>query len=292
MDTALRQEVENLRYMWERRSSIDLACYREGRFLHPQHVLTRQLVCNYIERANPGINFLLEENSVRRCIGFYVVLLRRLLKSSITGSFLDPSRIAFGEFSRILGLVKYFRLVDRPLKRPSFLDVGCGSGSFYADFAISGLRRYTHYTGVDIAPKNIENARMFYPGIDFRVGNLLSLDLRTSSFDVVMISQVLEHISPEFLKPALDEILRVSKGLVIIHFFREMDIPHHVVKKIGRYHWNCLSRRKLMELLDRDRLSVKILDRYSNSMIRFIDTEGEAAQHSTWVIEKRGLFSR
>lgn len=65
----------------------------------------------------------------------------------------------------------------------SILDVGCG----FADYARFLRPRFPSlvYTGVDLSPRMIEEARRSEPSLDLRVGNVLDGELADRSFDVV-----------------------------------------------------------------------------------------------------------
>lgn len=72
------------------------------------------------------------------------------------------------------------------------LDVGCGNGAVAYDVA---ERAEGRVTGVDLSPNNISEAerRYYHPLLSFRIGDVLS-DLAEESFDVVILSNVLEHL--------------------------------------------------------------------------------------------------
>ncbi|MBI1748037.1 MAG: class I SAM-dependent methyltransferase [Acidobacteria bacterium] len=75
------------------------------------------------------------------------------------------------------------------------LDVGCG-GKPYEDW----LPKATHHIGIDVVAG---------PKIDIVIAPQQSWPLRTAAFDVVLCSQVLEHVAD--LPLVLDEIYRVLK---------------------------------------------------------------------------------
>lgn len=70
----------------------------------------------------------------------------------------------------------------------SVLDVGCG----FADFLgyLEHQRLEVHYTGIDIVPEFLDEARRRHPGADLRLSDLL-LDPPQGSFDWVMLSGTL-----------------------------------------------------------------------------------------------------
>lgn len=81
----------------------------------------------------------------------------------------------------------------RPLAGKAALDVGCGAGLLCEPLARLGAE----VTGVDAAQENIaaaqEHARGSGLGIDYRCGDIASLDL--AQFDLVTAMEVIEHVS-------------------------------------------------------------------------------------------------
>ena len=79
------------------------------------------------------------------------------------------------------------------------LDVGCGNGALAYDLAQKAKR----VVGIDLSPENIKIAKKKYsaPNIDYQVGDA-TRDLSDEKFDVIILSNVLEHIENriEFLK--------------------------------------------------------------------------------------------
>jgi SAM-dependent methyltransferase len=80
------------------------------------------------------------------------------------------------------------------------LDIGCGMGALAHDIA---EKAGAWVTAIDLSEKNIRKAQQHFshPHIDYRVGDALQ-DLPGGRFDVVVLSNVLEHLPgrPGFLK--------------------------------------------------------------------------------------------
>ncbi len=95
----------------------------------------------------------------------------------------------------------------------SILDAGCGEG-FLTDYLArrdSSLR----LTGVDMSSEAIAYAEdMFGERVRFRMGNVYKLPFSDNSFDVVLCSEVLEHLDDPDL--ATRELTRVARRHVII----------------------------------------------------------------------------
>ena len=84
-------------------------------------------------------------------------------------------------------------------KKSRILEIGCGEGGNLLPFAELGC----HVEGLDLAPKKIENARMFFEArgqkgrfscADFLNGTPPPEEER---FDIIIIHDVIEHIEPE-----------------------------------------------------------------------------------------------
>jgi SAM-dependent methyltransferase len=85
------------------------------------------------------------------------------------------------------------------------LNIGCSTGII--DSLIAS--RLAHLTGIDIDEAAIEFANREHatPKLDFRVGDAMALDFADGSVDVVVCSQVYEHVPDP--KRMMAEILRV-----------------------------------------------------------------------------------
>lgn len=87
------------------------------------------------------------------------------------------------------------------------LDAGCGTG--YGSFHLSSAGAVS-VLGVDLDTRSIRYARRRYcrPGLEFRVADIEGLDLPEGSFDVIVSSNVLEHLA----RP--ERFLSSAKGLL------------------------------------------------------------------------------
>ena len=129
------------------------------------------------------------------------------------------------------------------------LELACGSANDYRAFAEYGIAEHLDYLGIDLTPKNIDNARRRFPGIDFEVGDITALDAADGSFDYVVAFDIFEHLSPESIERALDEATRVARRGLALTFFNMTDIAAHEITPRGVYHWNTLSRSAMEERL-------------------------------------------
>lgn len=105
------------------------------------------------------------------------------------------------------------------------LDIGCGNGALAYDVAEKAGARVT---GIDLNPDNIRQAseRYAHPHIEYRVGNALH-DLPAEVFDVVILSNVLEHLPErvQFLQ-RVQLYNRSSRILIRVPMFeRDWQVP-------------------------------------------------------------------
>ncbi len=102
------------------------------------------------------------------------------------------------------------------------LDAGCGEG-----FVVERLKKdlSCDITGLDIESKALAVARKKNPSVNFHEASVYELPFEDKSFDLVILSEVLEHLeTPEV---ALKEIGRVTKRHVLI------SVPHEPIWRVG-----------------------------------------------------------
>jgi 2-polyprenyl-3-methyl-5-hydroxy-6-metoxy-1,4-benzoquinol methylase len=99
-----------------------------------------------------------------------------------------------------------FQLLEG-LELEKVLDAGCGEG-----FILSELKKNNignHREGIEYSQEAIDIGKEIFPSLVFRQGDIYGLPYRDNSFDIVICTEVLEHL--ENPGEALDEIVRVSK---------------------------------------------------------------------------------
>ena len=105
-------------------------------------------------------------------------------------------------------------------QRPeSVLDVGCGEGHVTA--RLPGAR----IVGVDPDPRALEAAARRVPAGEFRRAAVTALPFDDGAFDLVVCTQVLEHL--EDPAAALDELRRVARRAVLV------TVPHEPWFRLG-----------------------------------------------------------
>ena len=152
----------------------------------------------------------------------------------------------------------------KPLKAEIILDVGCGEGFTMEKLLKSGVGKKIE--GIEYAKDAILLGKKLFPNLTFRQGSVYELPYKNNSFDLVVCTEVLEHL--EESEKALKEMLRISKKYLIISvpnepFFmlcnflrgknlsRLGDDPGHI------NHWNPLS---LKRYLTQNKVTIKKLN--------------------------------
>lgn len=100
-------------------------------------------------------------------------------------------------------------------KKEKVLDAGCGNGRYYAPLS----KKEVEYIGIDNSENLIKLAKNKYPGINFKIGDILDLPFPENSFDKIISIAVLHHIPSKKLKiQFLKELKRVLKndGVIIL----------------------------------------------------------------------------
>ena len=94
----------------------------------------------------------------------------------------------------------------------SLLDAGCGEG-IVANM-ISEKYPMLKVTGIDGAKEAVKYANSKYSNIEVLEDNIYDLSLDDNSFDIVICSEVIEHLNEYPI--AIKELLRVAKSKIII----------------------------------------------------------------------------
>lgn len=146
-----------------------------------------------------------------------------------------------------------FRLL-RKIKPNKILDVGCGEG-----FTLNKLRENkigNYIEGVEYLQDAIDLGKKLYPEIKIKKGNIYSLPYINNQFDMVLCTEVLEHLDDPV--KGLKEIIRVSKKYCLISvpnepfFMLENLVRLKNVSRWGndldhRNHWSYFSFKKFLK---------------------------------------------
>ena len=299
MNNSYYSENELLRCSWQRHDTETLDRYLvsgvEDPRINVQSILTRALLCDllfpgrYSHLIDEELRFgyvmtwlatqldrgvekcslltAIKENRSELCPGFIVDSFRRVQENDC--SHIDYITTALDDRSAESGLLPesldaFQRIWHSELGNAShggylLFEPACGSANDYRFLSSFGFARFVRYTGIDIAPKNIDNARRRFPDIDFRIGDLLNNDMPDDSFDFSFVHDLFEHLSLEAMHRAVEELLRMTRREVWFHFFNAANMSSHQVRSVGAYHWNCLSIGKMISLVEQSASQVHVI---------------------------------
>ena len=135
-----------------------------------------------------------------------------------------------------------------PTTSLAVLDIGCGAGTQ----ALAWAREGHHAQGVDISAPLIEIARKRAANSGFAttflVGSATELPLGDSSCDVVLVSELLEHLHN--WKACVDEALRVLRPGGVVYFSTTNRLcPVQQEFKLPLYSWYPRSVKERCEVL-------------------------------------------
>ncbi len=139
--------------------------------------------------------------------------------------------------------------VVAPLNPLRILDAGCGEGFTLAK--LYELRIGKELAGIDYSKVAIDTAKEMFPYLNVKVGDIYKLPFKENSFDLVICTEVMEHL--ENPGEALKEIERVTSKYALLTVPNE---PWFMFfnftqwgKDIGHInHWTSSSFKKFIEL--------------------------------------------
>jgi SAM-dependent methyltransferase len=133
----------------------------------------------------------------------------------------DKRRIRVREIDRVLRMANH--------SPSSILDVGSGNGAIINHYTERGYET----VGLDISESLVQKASAQFPKTMFICYDGLNFPLDDSSFDTVLLNDVLEHISYQDIEQVLSEIHRVLKpnGVVYISVMNRWQViePHLLI---------------------------------------------------------------
>lgn len=100
----------------------------------------------------------------------------------------------------------------KPLKAETILDAGCGEGFTLNKLIVNKIGQSVE--GVEYSKEAIALGKKLFPNAKIKQGSVYDLPYRDNSFDLIVCTEVLEHL--ENPKKAIQEILRVSKKYILV----------------------------------------------------------------------------
>jgi len=116
------------------------------------------------------------------------------------------------DLKRLKFIAKHIKCLDP--KECKVLDIGCGNGNISIYLGSLGY----HVLGVDISEKAIDKANRLntLPNVSFRVMSAEDLIATDPTYDVVICSEVLEHLeNPDKLIKVIDILLKQNGKLIV-----------------------------------------------------------------------------
>lgn len=141
----------------------------------------------------------------------------------------------------------------KPLKAESIIDAGCGEGFTMDKILKSDV--VNKIEGIEYSKDAIIFGKKLFPDLKFVQGTVYELPYKNSSFDLVVCTEVLEHL--EDPAKALKEMLRVSKKYLIIsvpnepffmisNFLRGKNLSRLGNDEGHTNHWGVVSLKKYL----------------------------------------------
>ncbi|MDO8657821.1 MAG: methyltransferase domain-containing protein [Candidatus Levybacteria bacterium] len=100
----------------------------------------------------------------------------------------------------------------KPLSPKTVLDAGCGEGFTMNKLTNFGIGKQVE--GVEYSKEAITLGKKLFPDLKFKEGSAYELPYKDNSFDLVVCTEVLEHLDEP--TEVLKETIRVSKKNIII----------------------------------------------------------------------------
>jgi len=114
----------------------------------------------------------------------------------------------------IIGFINTFKNLLEPLEPSTILEAGCGTGYITERIAEMKNTSITHIKAFDSDDGKIMEAKKRVAGVDFFTGSIYEIPFSDDSFDLVVSTEVLEHL--EEPDKALIELLRVSNEYLLV----------------------------------------------------------------------------
>jgi len=139
-----------------------------------------------------------------------------------------------------------------PSEVQSILDVGCGNGNLVNTIVSDFSSKFKPVVGMDISTEALKYVRS-----EKFLGGISQLPFKDSSFDLVIASEVLEHLPYSDLREGISEIQRVSNRYIIITVPNDEDLesdlrccPNCFCWFNKHFHMNSFNKSKLNKLFN------------------------------------------
>ncbi len=144
----------------------------------------------------------------------------------------------YGIVKRIQVIEEWVHAVKERMGKPllAILDYGCGTGD-HITFPLAQAEN--EVLGIDVHAPSILEARRKYalPNLSFRVGDLQDLSEKDLGFEVIVCSEVLEHLeNPREFMEGLRRLLRPGSALIITtpNGYGSFEMLHRLERMLSR----------------------------------------------------------
>ena len=182
------------------------------------------------------------------------------LENTLRQAMANGGEGAVTEETRNVFLKIWQKSLQRCRPKPvSVLEPACGSANDYRFIDAFGFGRLLRYSGFDLCEKNVANAKELFPGVEFQMGNVFEINAPDKSYDLCIVHDLFEHLSPQGLEASIAELCRVTRRAMCVGFFNMAEEPEHRIQPVDDYHWNRLSMERTKELFLRHAKNVQVL---------------------------------
>lgn len=125
-------------------------------------------------------------------------------------------------------IIEYLNEIKPRLPIDTLTDIPCGDWTWMSKVNLTGIK----YLGLDIVPQLIERNCNFYPGIDFRVFDVLNEDIPKS--DLIVCRDFFIHLTNQDVLKVIDNFKRSKSKYLLVSSYPAV-INQHRDTIIGDY---------------------------------------------------------
>lgn len=165
-----------------------------------------------------------------------------------SGKIFNYTKNYFLDKNEVKKFLNYY-FTDREIKNKIILDAGCRVGDYSIGLINKGAKKVE---SVDLSEECIKAAKKRFSNnkkIKFQLGDIQNLkNFKDSAFDIVICVGTIFYLSPEGMKKALNEFVRITKpqGIILVLFHKKKGF----VGNTARYVANKLPLRFYLPLIN------------------------------------------
>lgn len=154
----------------------------------------------------------------------------------------------------IANFYKEFYRIVKPLRVNTVLDVGCGEGFTLKKLEEKKIGKKNE--GIDYSAEAIKIGKKIYPELNLAKGNIYDLKYEDNSFDLLICTEVLEHLADPV--KAIEEMKRVTSKYILLSvpnepfFIMANFLRGKYLKNLGNHpehinHWTAFGFEKFLQ---------------------------------------------